>query len=88
MPDEQGREIGEWWFNAAGATRSVVLIGKQLGMFSEWIDVQLLRSEVAQVAVEYGLDEDEVLREADRWLEKVRKGELRRDPIAGRSVAR
>jgi hypothetical protein len=43
---------------------------------------------VAQIAVEYGLDEDEVLREADRWLKKVRKGELRRDPIAGRSVAR
>ena len=71
--DGQGREIGEWRFDAAGATRALGLIGKQLGMFSNQIDVRLLRSEVAQVAAEYGLDEDEVLREADRWLRNFQK---------------
>ena len=70
--DGQGREIGEWRFDAAAATQALALIGKQLGMFSNQIDVRLLRSEVAQVAAEFGLDEDEVLREADRWLKKLR----------------
>jgi hypothetical protein len=48
------------------------LIGKHMGMFSARIDVQLLRSEVAQVAAEMGLDEHEVLAEADRWLKTLR----------------
>ena len=72
--DRSGRETGEWRFDAAGATRALGLIGKQLGMFTERIDVRLLRSEVAQVAAEFGLDEQEVLQEADRWLKKLRKG--------------
>lgn len=70
--DGQGREVGEWRFDAAGATRALALIGKQLGMFSNQIDVRLLRSEVAQVAAEFGLDEDEVLEEASRWLKQLR----------------
>ena len=71
--DRAGPETGEWTFDAAGATRALGLIGKQLGMFTERIDVQLLRSEAAQVAAEFGLDEEEVLREADRWLKTLRK---------------
>ena len=70
--DRQGRETGEWSFNASGATRALGLIGKHLGMFSERVDVQLLRSEVAQVAEEMGLDEQEVLAEAERWLKTLR----------------
>lgn len=64
--DRQGKETGEWRFNASGATRALELLGKHLGMFSERIDVQLLRSEVAQVAAEMGLDQQEVLAEAER----------------------
>jgi len=71
--DRAGQETGEWTFDAAGATRALGLIGKQLGMFTERIDVQLLRSEAAQVAAEFGLDEEEVLQEADRWLKTLRK---------------
>ena len=70
--DRSGQEVGEWSFNASGATRALELIGKHLGMFSERVDVQLLRSEVAQVAAEMGLDEQEVLAEADRWLKTLR----------------
>jgi len=70
--DRSARETGEWTFNASGATRALELIGKHLGMFSERIDVQLLRSEAAQVAAELGLDEQEVLAEADRWLKTLR----------------
>jgi phage terminase small subunit len=70
--DRSGQETGEWSFNASGATRALELIGKHLGMFSERIDVQLLRSEVAQVAAELGLDEQAVMEEADRWLKTLR----------------
>lgn len=70
--ERSGQETGEWSFNASGATRALELMGKHLGMFSERIDVQLLRSEVAQVAAELGLDEQAVMDEADRWLKTLR----------------
>ena len=70
--DRLGQETGEWRFDAGGATRALALLGKHLGMFSERVDVQLLRSEVAQVAEEMGLDQQEVLAEADRWLKTLR----------------
>jgi phage terminase small subunit len=72
--DRSGRETGEWRFNASGANRALELIGKHLGMFSERLDVQLLRSEAQQVAAELGLDEREVLEEADRWLRSFKRG--------------
>lgn len=70
--DRSGQETGEWTFNVSGATRALELIGKHLGMFSERVDVQLLRSEAAQVAAEFGLDEREVMEEADRWLKTMK----------------
>ena len=70
--DRSGQETGEWSFNASGATRALELIGKHLGMFSERVDVQLLRNEAAQVAAELGLDERAVMEEADRWLKTMR----------------
>lgn len=70
--ERSGQETGEWSFNASGATRALELMGKHLGMFSERVDVQLLRSEAAQVAAELGLDEQAVMEEADRWLKTLR----------------
>jgi phage terminase small subunit len=72
--DRSGRETGEWRFNASGANRALELIGKHLGMFGERLDVQLLRSEAQQIAAELGLDEREVLEEADRWLRSLKRG--------------
>lgn len=37
--DREGKETGEWKFEPSGANRSLELIGKHLGMFTDKLDV-------------------------------------------------
>ena len=50
--------------------RALELLGKHLGMFRETIDLTLLRREAERVAEENGLDADELVAEAERWLKR------------------
>ena len=67
--DRAGRETGEWTFKPREALAALTLVGKHLGMFSARLDVRFLREQAEAVAAEYGLDPDEVIVEAQRWLQ-------------------
>ena len=44
--DREGKEIGEWTFNAAGASKANELIGKEIGMFKADFGYQSLDDEL------------------------------------------
>jgi hypothetical protein len=67
--DRAGRETGEWTFKPREALSALTLIGKHLGMFSARLDVRFLREQAEAVADAYDLDVDEVIAEAQRWLQ-------------------
>ncbi len=67
--DRAGRETGEWTFKPREALAALTLLGKHLGMFSARLDVRFLREQAEAVASEYDLDVDEVIAEAQRWLQ-------------------
>ena len=67
--DRSGRETGEWTFKPREALSALTLIGKHLGMFSSRLDVRFLREQAEAVAAAYDLDADEVVTEAQRWLQ-------------------
>jgi len=66
--DKKGNETGEWAFNAAGANTAYQLIGKHLGMFSDKLSVTFMREQAQAIADESGLDVDEIVAEAQRWM--------------------
>ncbi len=67
--DRAGRETGEWTFKPREALSALTLIGKHLGMFSARLDVRFLREQAEAVAAEYDLDPNEVVAEAQKWLD-------------------
>jgi len=67
--DRAGRETGEWTFKPREALAALTLLGKHLGMFSARLDVRFLREQAEAVASAYDLDVDEVIAEAQKWLQ-------------------
>lgn len=72
--DRAGRETGEWTFKPREALAALTLLGKHLGMFSARLDVRFLREQAEAVASEYDLDVDEVIAEAQKWLQGRGRG--------------
>lgn len=42
--DKEGKEIGEWRFEPAGANKALELLGKNLKLFTEKIDLRVIKS--------------------------------------------
>ena len=66
---EEARSAGRY----SAAIRALELSGKQLGMFSDRYDPQMMQKEAEEIAQELGIDPAEVLAETERLLKKYRR---------------
>ncbi|MCX8129759.1 MAG: terminase small subunit [Clostridia bacterium] len=63
--DKEGNETGEWKFEANAANRSLELIGKHLGMFTDKVESKVT-AENTNVNIDYSSLPDEALAEIEQ----------------------